>query len=378
MNLKKLKVLTIVGTRPEIIRLSRTIAKLNEYCDHLLVHTGQNYDYELNQIFFDDLGIQKPNYFLNCAGGNGAMTIGNVIINVDDVLAKEHPDAVLILGDTNSCLAAIAAKRRKIPVFHMEAGNRCFDMRVPEEINRRIVDHTADINLTYSDIAREYLLREGMRPDMVITTGSPMREVLEHYQNGINSSDVLKRLQLEHEKYFLVSAHREENLDSDKCFSRLVDVIDNLAKEFGFPVIVSTHPRTKKRIDAAGIKFSKNVQLLKPLGFMDYNKLQMMAKAVLSDSGTISEESSILNFPALNIREAHERPEAMEEASVMMVGLNKERIFQALKILNNQSRGDIQLLKQVRAYSANNVSEKILRIIYSYVDYINRETWKKY
>jgi UDP-N-acetylglucosamine 2-epimerase len=377
MSEEKLKVLTVIGTRPEIIRLSLVIAKLNKYCEHILVHTGQNYDYELNEIFFEDLGLKKPNYYLNCAGAKSATTIGNVIINVDNVLANERPDAVLILGDTNSSLAAIPAKRRKIPIFHMEAGNRCFDMRVPEEINRRIVDHISDINLTYSDIAREYLIKEGIRPDMVITTGSPMREVLEYYQDGINSSNVLTRLKLEQGKYFLVSAHREENLDCEDSFNKLVEIIDCLAREFSLPVIVSTHPRTKKRINSSGVEFSENVQLLKPLGFMDYNKLQLMAKAVLSDSGTISEESAILNFPALNIRESHERPEAMEEASVMMVGLNKGRIFQALKILNAQSRGSIRILKEVRAYSVNNVSEKILRIIYSYVDYINRETWKK-
>ena len=377
MSEEKLKVLTVIGTRPEIIRLSLVIEKLNKYCEHILVHTGQNYDYELNEIFFEDLGLKKPNYYLNCAGAKSATTIGNVIINVDNVLENERPDAVLILGDTNSSLAAIPAKRRKIPIFHMEAGNRCFDMRVPEEINRRIVDHISDINLTYSDIAREYLIKEGIRPDMVITTGSPMREVLEYYQDGINSSNVLTRLKLEQGKYFLVSAHREENLDCEDSFNKLVEIIDCLAREFSLPVIVSTHPRTKKRINSSGVEFSENVQLLKPLGFMDYNKLQLMAKAVLSDSGTISEESAILNFPALNIRESHERPEAMEEASVMMVGLNKGRIFQALKILNAQSRGSIRILKEVRAYSVNNVSEKILRIIYSYVDYINRETWKK-
>ena len=316
--MKKLKVVTVVGTRPEIIRLSRVIARLDEYCEHILVHTGQNYDYELNEIFFQDLGIRKPDHFLNAAGASGAETIGNVIIAVDKVLAEVKPEALLVLGDTNSCMAVLPAKRRKIPTFHMEAGNRCFDMRVPEEINRRIVDHTADINLTYSTIARDYLLREGLPADQIVKTGSPMFEVLEHYRIGIEASDVLQRLGLESGKFFVVSAHREENIDSDKNFLKLVDVLNTVAAEFELPVIVSTHPRTQKRVDAMGINFHANVRLLKPLGFKDYNKLQSEARAVLSDSGTINEEASILNFPALNIREAHERPEGMEEAAAMM------------------------------------------------------------
>ena len=310
--MKKLKVVTVVGTRPEIIRLSRVLARLDEHCEHVLVHTGQNYDYELNQIFFDDLGIRKPDHFLNAAGGSAAETIGKIIIAVDGVLATEAPDAMLVLGDTNSCMAVLPAKRRKIPVFHMEAGNRCFDQRVPEEINRRIVDHTADINLTYSSIAREYLLREGLPPDMVIKTGSPMAEVLAHYQPGIAASDVLSRLNLTEGQFFVVSAHREENIDSDLNFGKLVQVLNTVAEHYGLPVIVSTHPRTQKRVDALGVQFHANVQLLKPLGFTDYNRLQVSAKAVLSDSGTINEESSIMNFPALNLREAHERPEGME------------------------------------------------------------------
>ena len=376
--MKKLKVCTVVGTRPEIIRLSRVMAVLDEYCDHIIVHTGQNYDYELNQIFFDDLELRKPDHFLNAAGSNGAETIGNVIIAVDKVLAEESPDAMLVLGDTNSCMAAIAAKRRKIPIFHMEAGNRCFDMRVPEEINRKIVDHTADINLTYSSIAREYLLREGLSPDMIIKTGSPMFEVLSHYREKIDSSDILSELDLESGQYFLVSAHREENIDSDLNFGNLVDTLNSIAEVYDLPIIVSTHPRTQKRIDAFGSSFNHNIRLLKPLGFTDYNMLQLMAKATLSDSGTINEESSIMNFPALNIREAHERPEGMEEAAVMMVGLESERVMQGLKILENQSFGDARLLNQVQDYSMPNVSEKVVRIIHSYVDYVNRTVWKKY
>jgi UDP-N-acetylglucosamine 2-epimerase (non-hydrolysing) len=375
--MKKLKVCTVVGTRPEIIRLSRVMAALNVYCDHIIVHTGQNYDYELNQIFFDDLELRKPDHFLNAAGSNGAETIGNVIIEVDKVLAREAPDAILVLGDTNSCMAAIAAKRRKIPIFHMEAGNRCFDMRVPEEINRKIVDHTADINLTYSSIAREYLLREGLSPDMIIKTGSPMFEVLGHYRQKIDSSDILSELDLEPGQYFLVSAHREENVDSDFNFRNLVDTLNSIAEIYNLPIIVSTHPRTQKRIDAYGSAFKSNIRLLKPLGFTDYNMLQLKAKATLSDSGTINEESSIMNFPALNIREAHERPEGMEEAAVMMVGLGLERIMQGLKILENQSFGDARLLSQVQDYSMPNVSEKVVRIIHSYVDYVNRTVWKK-
>lgn len=376
--MKKLKVMTVVGTRPEIIRLSRVLARLDEHCEHVLVHTGQNYDYELNQIFFDDLGIRKPDHFLNAAGGSAAETIGKIIIAVDGVLAAENPEALLVLGDTNSCMAVLPAKRRKVPVFHMEAGNRCFDQRVPEEINRRIVDHTADINLTYSSIAREYLLREGLPPDMVIKTGSPMAEVLAHYRPRIDVSDVLGRLGLAEEEFFVVSAHREENIDSDLNFGKLVQVLNTVAEQYGLPVIVSTHPRTQKRVDALGARFHANVQLLKPLGFTDYNRLQLSAKAVLSDSGTINEESSILNFPALNLREAHERPEGMEEAAVMMVGLEAERVLQGLAILQSQPRGDQRLLRQVADYSMPNVSDKVLRIIHSYTDYVNRVVWKKY
>lgn len=369
--------MTVVGTRPEIIRLSRVVAVLDRHVDHVLVHTGQNYDYELNEVFFKDLEIRKPDYFLNAAGVNAAETIGKVIIEVDAVLASEQPEALLILGDTNSCLAAIPAKRRKIPIFHMEAGNRCFDQRVPEETNRKIVDHTADVNLTYSSIAREYLLREGLSPDLVIKTGSPMYEVLTYYRAGIERADILNRLVLREGDFFLVSAHREENVDSDQNFGKLVTVLNMIAEHYGIPVIVSTHPRTQKRIDAMGAKFNTNVQLLKPLGFKDYNKLQIAAKAVLSDSGTINEESSILNFPALNIREAHERPEGMEEAAVMMVGLETDRVMQALAILESQPRGDMRLLRQVADYSIPNVSDKMVRIIHSYTDYVNRVVWKK-
>ena len=378
--MNKIKVMTVVGTRPEIIRLSRVIAKLDKYCEHILVHTGQNYDYELNQIFFDDLGLRKPDYFLNIAETTNsvASTIGNLIISVDDVLNEVQPEAMLILGDTNSCLSVIPAKRRKVPIFHMEAGNRCFDQRVPEEINRRIIDHTADINLTYSSIAREYLLSEGISPETVIKTGSPMNEVLTYYREGIESSDVLERLGLKDENFFVVSAHREENIESDKNFSKLTNILNELAKHFNLPVIVSTHPRTKKRIDASGVKFHDQIRLLNPLGFKDYNKLQVSAKAVLSDSGTINEESSILNFPALNIRETHERPEAMEETAVMMVGLEVERVIQSLEILKSQPRGKQRLLNQVVDYSVLNVSEKVVRIIHSYTDYVNRVVWKKY
>jgi UDP-N-acetylglucosamine 2-epimerase len=376
--MRKLKVATVVGTRPEIIRLSRVMAKLDEHCDHVLIHTGQNYDYELNQIFFDDLGIRKPDYFLNAAGQSGAETIGKVIIAVDGVLAQEKPDAMLVLGDTNSCMAVIPAKRRKIPTFHMEAGNRCFDMRVPEEINRRIVDHTADINLTYSTIAKDYLLREGLPPDMVIKTGSPMYEVLHHYLEGIESSDVLTRLGLKPGKFFVVSAHREENVDSDKNFLKLVAVLNRVAEHYDYPVIVSTHPRTQKRVDAMGVSFHPQVKLLKPLGFKDYNKLQMTSKVVLSDSGTITEEASILNFPALNIREANERPEGMEEASVMMVGLEEMRIMQALQVLESQPRGESHLLRVVGDYSMPNVADKVVRLIHSYTDYVSRVVWKRY
>lgn len=376
--MKKLKVVTVVGTRPEIIRLSRVIAALDQHCDHILVHTGQNYDYELNEIFFQDLGIRKPDHFLNAAGATGAETIGNVIISVDRVLAEVMPEALLVLGDTNSCMAVIPAKRRKIPCFHMEAGNRCFDMRVPEEINRRIVDHTADINLTYSTIARDYLLREGLAPDMVIKTGSPMFEVLNHYREGIDASDVLDRLSLKSGKFFVVSAHREENIDSDQNFLKLVDVLNAVAIKYDLPVIVSTHPRTQKRVDALGVIFHPNVRLLKPLGFKDYNKLQLASKAVLSDSGTINEESSILNFPALNIREAHERPEGMEEAAVMMVGVEVERVLQGLQLLEHQGRGEVRTLRLVTDYSMPNVSEKVVRIIHSYRDYVMRTVWRRY
>lgn len=370
--------MTVVGTRPEIIRLSRVIARLDQHCDHVLVHTGQNYDYELNEIFFHDLGIRKPDHFLSVAGASGAETIGNVIIAVDKVLAAVQPEALLVLGDTNSCMAAIPAKRRKVPIFHMEAGNRCFDMRVPEEINRRIVDHTADINLTYSTIARDYLLSEGIPPDRVIKTGSPMFEVINFYRKDIDASDVLARLGVTTGQFFVVSAHREENVDSDESFSRLVDVLNAVAMRYDLPVIVSTHPRTKKRVDSMATKFHPNVRLLKPLGFKDYIKLQLSAKAVLSDSGTISEESSILNFPALNIREAHERPEGMEEASVMMVGLKVNSVIQALDILDSQPRGEERLLCQVSDYSMPNVSDKVVRLIHSYTDYVNRVVWKKY
>ena len=378
MSIKKMKVATVVGTRPEIIRLARVMAKLDEHCEHILIHTGQNYDFELNEIFFQDLGIRKPDHFLNAAGASGAETIGNVIIAVDKVLADVKPDALLVLGDTNSCMAVIPAKRRKIPTFHMEAGNRCFDMRVPEEINRRIVDHTADINLTYSTIARDYLLREGLSPDMVIKTGSPMFEVLNYYREGIDNSDVLDQLGLEAGKFFIVSVHREENIDSDKNFYKLVDVLNTVAESYGYPVIVSTHPRTQKRIDALGIQFHENVRLLKPLGFKDYNKLQLSSKAALSDSGTINEESSILNFPALNLREAHERPEGMEEASVMMVGLEADRVMQALQVLESQLSGEERNLRLVADYSMPNVSDKVVRIVHSYRDYVMRTVWKQY
>lgn len=378
--MKKLKVVSVVGTRPEIIRLSRVLARLNDYCDHILIHTGQNYDYELNQVFFEDLGIRKPDYFLNCALGSASAsnTIGNLIISVDNVLADVAPEAMLVLGDTNSCLAVIPAKRRKIPIFHMEAGNRCFDMRVPEEINRRIVDHTADINLTYSSNARDYLLREGLPPDMIIKTGSPMFEVLTYYRDQIDASNVLIQLCLEENNYFVVSAHREENIDDPQAFEKLVNVINTIAADYNLPVIVSTHPRTQKRIDDTNLIFHSQVRLLKPLGFHDYIKLQLYARAVLSDSGTINEESSILNFPAVNLREAHERPEGMEEGAVMMVGLNVERVRQSLTVLNNQLRGHKRSLSLVEDYNVPNVADKVVRIIHSYTDYVNRVIWKKY
>lgn len=376
--MKKLKVMTIVGTRPEIIRLSRVIAKLDEHCEHTLVHTGQNYDYELNGIFFEDLGVRPPDRFLEVAGSNAAETIGNVIIAADRALEEAKPEAVLVLGDTNSCMAVLPAKRRKIPTFHMEAGNRCFDMRVPEEINRRIVDHVADVNLTYSDIARQYLLREGIFPDRVIKTGSPMFEVLAHYKEKIDASDVMRRLGLAEGKFFLVSAHREENIESERNFSGLVRVLDAVANTFGLPVIVSTHPRTRNRIAAMRIELDPRIQLLKPLGFSDYVKLQSNARATLSDSGTISEESSILNFPALNLRETHERPEGMEEAAVMLVGMNPERVLQGLEILGKQPSGSHRMLRRVTDYSMPNVSEKVLRIIVSHVDFVNRVVWHKH
>ena len=376
--MKKLKLMTVVGTRPEIIRLSRVMAVCDQYFDHILVHTGQNYDYELNEIFFTDLGIRKPDHFLNAAGATGAETIGNVIIAVDKILEQVQPEALLVLGDTNSCMAVLPAKRRKIPTFHMEAGNRCFDMRVPEEINRRIVDHTADINLTYSTIARDYLLAEGLPADQVIKTGSPMFEVLHHYKAKIEASDVLARLGLKEHQYFIVSAHREENINADQNFLDLVQMLNAVAEKYQYPVIVSTHPRTRKRIEELNIEFHPLIQLLKPLGFSDYNKLQLSAKATLSDSGTINEESSILNFPALNLRQAHERPEGMEEAAVMMVGLTAERILQGLEILDHQPRGEERLLRLVADYSMPNVGEKVARIILSYTDYVNRVVWKKY
>ena len=374
---QRLKVMTVVGTRPEIIRLARVMSALDNSnaIEHIIVHTGQNYDYELNQIFFDDLQIRKPDYFLNAAGTTATETIGKILINIDPLLEEIKPDAFLVLGDTNSCLCAIPAKKRHIPIFHMEAGNRCFDQRVPEETNRKIVDHISDINLTYSDIAREYLLREGLSADRIIKTGSPMFEVLNHYLSSIKSSNILKSLQLERNKYFVVSAHREENISSDLNFSGLVSSLNLVAEKYGLPIIVSTHPRTRKMIDAKGIVLHKNIQLLKPLGFNDYNALQLYSKAVLSDSGTISEESSILNFPALNIRQAHERPEAMEEASVMMVGLNPERILQGLIQLESQKTGDERTFRKVLDYSMPNVSDKVVRIIISYVDYTKRTVW---
>ncbi len=377
---KKMKVMTVVGTRPEIIRLSRVLNRLDEFCNHILVHTGQNYDYELNQIFFDDLGIRKPDYFLDCANNSSTATntIGNIIISVDRVLEEEQPEALLVLGDTNSCLSVIPAKRRKIPIFHMEAGNRCYDQRVPEEINRRIVDHTADINLTYSDIARSYLLREGLPADQIIKTGSPMYEVLNYYSKKINASNILGQLNLKHDQYFLVSAHREENIESKVSFAKLVAVLNSIAEEYNLPVVVSTHPRTQNKINSEKINFHALVRLIKPLGFHDYIKLQTQAKVVLSDSGTINEEASILNFPALNLREVHERPEGMEEAVVMMVGLSVERVRQGLTILSKQMRTTDRTLRLVSDYSMPNVSDKVIRIIHSYTDYVNRVVWKKY
>jgi UDP-N-acetylglucosamine 2-epimerase len=375
--MRKLRVMTMVGTRPEIIRLSRVMAKLDQHCEHVIVHTGQNYDYELNEVFFNDLGIRKPDMFLEAAGSSAAETIGQVIIAADRALQQYQPEALLLLGDTNSCLAAITAKRRKVPIFHMEAGNRCFDFRVPEEINRRIVDHTSDINLTYSDIAREYLLREGFPADQVIKTGSPMREVIEHYAPGIASSDVMERLGVHAQQYFLVSAHREENVDAPDTLRKLFDMLNVLAERFQLPVIVSTHPRTRKRMETLGLTAHTHVRFLKPFGFFDYIKLQTQARAVLSDSGTITEESSILNFPALNLREVHERPEGFEEGAVMFVGLSIERVLQGLSIIEEQPRGQERLLHLVNDYSPNNVSDKVLRIIQSYTDFVNRKVWKK-
>ena len=377
--MKKLKVMTVVGTRPEIIRLSRVMAALDasEAIEHIIVHTGQNYDYELNQIFFDDLSIRKPDFFLDAAGTSATETIGNILIKIDPLLETEKPDAFMVLGDTNSCLCAIPAKKRQIPIFHMEAGNRCFDQRVPEETNRKIVDHISDINLTYSDIAREYLLREGLSADRIIKTGSPMYEVLSHYLPSIEASDVLKRLSLEENKFFVVSAHREENINNEKNFLGLMESLNQIAAKYDYPIIMSTHPRTRNMIEKKNIGMHKNVQFLKPLGFNDYNALQMKSYAVLSDSGTISEESSVLNFRALNIREAHERPEAMEEASVMMVGLNPERIMQGLIQLQCQKTGDERNFRTVADYSIPNVSDKVVRVILSYTDYVNRVVWSK-
>lgn len=372
-----MKVTTIVGTRPEIIRLSRVMAALDKYTEHTIVHTGQNYDYELNQIFFEDLAIRRPDYFLEAAGATAAETIGLVIAKADAVLHKIQPDAVLILGDTNSCLAAIAAKRQKIPIFHMEAGNRCFDQRVPEEINRRIVDHISDINLPYSTLSRNYLLDEGLPPDRVIKTGSPMYEVLHHYLSKIKASDVLARLGLQAEEYFVISAHREENVDAPEQFEKLITMLHNLAERYGKRIIMSTHPRTRKRMEAAGITLPALVESMKPFGFSDYVALQCHARAVLSDSGTITEESSILNFPALNIRQAHERPEGMEEGAVMMVGLEWDRIVSGLEILACQGRDQERKLHMVADYAMPNVSEKVVRLIMSYTDYVNRVVWRK-
>jgi UDP-N-acetylglucosamine 2-epimerase (non-hydrolysing) len=376
---KQLKVMTVVGTRPEIIRLSRVMAKLDESpsIEHIIVHTGQNYDYELNQIFFDDMGIRKPDHFLNAAGKTATETVGQILIKIDALLGEVNPDAFMVLGDTNSCLCAIPAKKRHIPIFHMEAGNRCFDQRVPEETNRKIVDHIADINLTYSDIAREYLLREGLPADRIIKTGSPMYEVLSHYKSNIESSDILSKLSLEKGKYFVVSSHREENINSEKNFKGLIDTLNAIADTYHYPIIVSTHPRTRKMMDEKSISVRPEIQLLKPMGFNDYNALQLNSFAVLSDSGTISEESSILNFPALNIRDAHERPEAMEETAVMMVGLNTERIMQGLIQLEHEIETQTRIFRPVNDYSMPNVSDKMVRIIISYTDYVKRVVWSE-
>ena len=373
--MSKIKVMTILGTRPEIIRLSRVINKLDKYTNHVLVHTGQNYDYELNDIFFEDLNIKKPDYFLNSAKGNSSETIGQIIINSDKIIEKESPDAILILGDTNSCMSVLPAKRRKIPTFHMEAGNRSFDMRVPEEINRRIVDHIADINITYSNIARDYLLREGIKPEFIIKSGSPMKEVLNHYKNKIMTSEILQKLNLNKKQFFLFSLHREENIENEDNFKQIVKIINKLSDKFKLPIIFSTHPRTRKKIDK--VNFNPLIKFVKPLSYTDYNCLQIHSKVVISDSGTISEESSILNFPAINLREVHERPEAMEEASVMFVGFNIERFFQALRVLDKQKEGEERNLNIVEDYDVDNVSEKIVRIIISYTDYVNKFIWKK-
>jgi UDP-N-acetylglucosamine 2-epimerase (non-hydrolysing) len=374
--MSKLKVMTIVGTRPEIIRLSRVVAKLDQFCDHIFVHTGQNYDYELNGVFFEELGVRKPNVFLEVAGKNAAETIGQVIIEADKLFEEYQPEALVLLGDTNSALSAIAAKRRRIPIFHMEAGNRCFDDRVPEEINRRIVDHISDINMPYSDIAREYLLREGLPPDQVIKTGSPMREILNFYSKNIEESRILEKLSLTTGQYFLVSSHREENVDSVENLTRFIGLLNSISTKYKLPVIVSTHPRTRNRMQKLNIETNSNIQFLKPFGFFDYVKLQLESKCVLSDSGTITEESSILNFPALNLRETQERPEGFEEASVMLVGLNPDRVIQGIEILEAQPRGQKRLLELVDAYSPLNVSDKVLRIVQSYTDVIRRKTWK--
>ena len=376
--MNKITVMTIVGTRPEIIKLSEVMKELDKHTNHIIVHTGQNYDYELNELFFEQLNVRTPDYFLEAVKGSPSETIGDIIAKSDKILSKIKPDAILVYGDTNSCLSVIPAKKRKIPIFHMEAGNRCFDQRVPEETNRKIVDHISDINLTYSDIAREYLLREGLLPDRVIKTGSPMFEVLNHYKSSILNSNILKKLDLEKSKYFLVSAHREENINSEKNFNDLINSLNQISEIYDFPVIFSTHPRTYNKLSQTKITTHKNIRILKPLGFFDYNNLQINSKAVLSDSGTISEESSIMNFPALNIREAHERPEAMEEASVMMVGLNPDRILQGLRIILNQKRGIERTVFPVADYSKSNVSEKVLRIIVSYTDYIKRNVWHEW
>lgn len=375
--MKRLKVMTVVGTRPEIIRLSRVMATFDRHLEHILVHTGQNYDYELNDVFFHDLEVRKPDYFLDAAGANAAETIGQLIIKVDQVLEKEQPEALLVLGDTNSCLAAIPAKRRKVPIFHMEAGNRCFDQRVPEEINRKIVDHISDINLTYSTISRDYLLREGLPPDRVIKTGSPMYEVLHAYRNKIEASDILKRLKLTDQDYFVVSAHREENVDSETNITKLAAILNDIAERFGKRIIVSTHPRTRNRIETRGLVFHDKIELLKPLGFIDYVHLQLHAFMVLSDSGTITEESSILGFPAVNIREAHERLEGMEETAVMMTGLELERVLQAIDVLKGTHQEGLQRMRPVADYSMPNVSDKVLRLIISYTDYVNRVVWHR-